>query len=95
MFQNVEVEGERVDERSVDDLLSFINGVDGGTIFLLLPSLLVHFFPFMFVHGICMSYMHGDGTYLTLLQFISSNISIVLDFAMRNNEGVSPDGATI
>lgn len=28
--QNVEVEEERVDERSVDDLLSFINGEDGG-----------------------------------------------------------------
>ena len=30
VFQNVEVEEERVDERSVDDLLSFINGEDGG-----------------------------------------------------------------
>lgn len=30
MFQNVEVDEERVDERSVDDLLSFINGADGG-----------------------------------------------------------------
>ncbi|GAV79314.1 Skp1 domain-containing protein/Skp1_POZ domain-containing protein [Cephalotus follicularis] len=31
MSQNVEVEEERVDERSVDDLLSFINGGDGGS----------------------------------------------------------------
>ncbi|XP_043696690.1 SKP1-like protein 21 isoform X3 [Telopea speciosissima] len=31
MKQNVEVEEERVDERSVDDLLSFINGGDGGS----------------------------------------------------------------
>jgi S-phase kinase-associated protein 1 len=30
MFQNVELEEEHVDERSVDDLLSFINGNDGG-----------------------------------------------------------------
>lgn len=30
IFQNVEVEEERVDERSVDDLLSFINGGEGG-----------------------------------------------------------------
>ncbi|KAF7821878.1 SKP1-like protein 21 isoform X1 [Senna tora] len=30
-LKNVEVEEERVDERSVDDLLSFINGVDGDT----------------------------------------------------------------
>jgi hypothetical protein len=30
MFQNVEVEEEHVDERSVDDLLSFINGNDRG-----------------------------------------------------------------
>ena len=30
MFQNVEVEEDRVDDRSVDDLLSFINGGDGG-----------------------------------------------------------------
>lgn len=30
LFQNVEVEEERVDDRSVDDLLSFINGGDGG-----------------------------------------------------------------
>ncbi|XP_068645665.1 SKP1-like protein 21 isoform X1 [Aristolochia californica] len=30
-LKNVEVEEERVDERSVDDLLSFINGGDGGT----------------------------------------------------------------
>jgi len=30
MFQNVEAEEEHVDERSVDDLLSFINGNDGG-----------------------------------------------------------------
>lgn len=31
IFQNVEVEEQqRVDERSVDDLLSFINGGDGG-----------------------------------------------------------------
>ena len=29
-LQNVEVEEERVDDRSVDDLLSFINGDDGG-----------------------------------------------------------------
>ncbi|XP_015571274.1 SKP1-like protein 21 isoform X8 [Ricinus communis] len=29
MYQNVEVEEERVDERSVDDLLSYINGADG------------------------------------------------------------------
>ena len=36
MFQNVEVEEEHVDERSVDDLLSFINGADGGKSFLLL-----------------------------------------------------------
>lgn len=32
MFQNVEVEEEHVDERSVDDLLSFINGNDGGNL---------------------------------------------------------------
>ena len=31
MLQNVEVEEERVDERSVEDLLTFINGGDGGT----------------------------------------------------------------
>ena len=37
MFQNVEVEEEHVDERSVDDLLSFINGNDGG-----IPLLLVN-----------------------------------------------------
>lgn len=30
MFQNVEVDEELVDDRSVDDLLSFINGDDGG-----------------------------------------------------------------
>lgn len=30
IFQNVEVEEEHVDERSVDDLLSFINGGNGG-----------------------------------------------------------------
>lgn len=30
MFQSVEVEEERVDERSVEDLLTFINGGDGG-----------------------------------------------------------------
>jgi len=30
MFQNVELEEEHVDERSVDDLLSFINGNDAG-----------------------------------------------------------------
>ena len=34
IFQNVEVEEEHVDERSVDDLLSFINGNDGGRAFL-------------------------------------------------------------
>lgn len=28
--QNVEVEEEHVDERSVEDLLTFINGGDGG-----------------------------------------------------------------
>lgn len=28
--QNIEVEEERVDDRSVDDLLSFINGDNGG-----------------------------------------------------------------
>lgn len=32
VFQNVEVEEERVDERSVDDLLSFINGKERGII---------------------------------------------------------------
>jgi hypothetical protein len=30
MFQNVGVEDERADNRSVEDLLSFINGEDGG-----------------------------------------------------------------
>lgn len=30
MFQNIEVEEERVDDRSVDDLLSFINGGHEG-----------------------------------------------------------------
>lgn len=30
MFQNVEAEEDRVDDRSVDDLLSFINGGNGG-----------------------------------------------------------------
>lgn len=30
MFQNVETEEERVDDRSVEDLLSFINGGNGG-----------------------------------------------------------------
>jgi hypothetical protein len=30
MFQSVEAEEERVDDRSVDDLLSFINGGNGG-----------------------------------------------------------------
>lgn len=30
VFQDVEVEEEPKDERSVDDLLSFINGADGG-----------------------------------------------------------------
>lgn len=30
-FQNVEVEAEHVDDRSVDELLSFINGENGGT----------------------------------------------------------------
>ena len=30
MFQDVEVEEERADDRSVEDLLSFINGADGG-----------------------------------------------------------------
>lgn len=30
MFQNVEVEEECVDDRSVDDLLSFINGGNKG-----------------------------------------------------------------
>lgn len=30
VFQDVEVEEEPKDERSVDDLLSFINGPDGG-----------------------------------------------------------------
>ena len=34
MFQNVEAEEEHVDERSVDDLLPFINGNDGGKAFL-------------------------------------------------------------
>lgn len=42
MFQNVEVEEEHVDERSVDDLLSFINGNDRGT-FLLFWILPAHF----------------------------------------------------
>ena len=36
MFQNVEVEEEHVDERSVDDLLSFINGNDGGKLNILI-----------------------------------------------------------
>lgn len=31
MFQNIENEEERVDKRSVDDLLSFINGGDGDS----------------------------------------------------------------
>lgn len=30
IFQSIENEEERVDKRSVDDLLSFINGGDGG-----------------------------------------------------------------
>ena len=30
MLQNVEAEEEHVDDRSVDDLLSFINGGNGG-----------------------------------------------------------------
>lgn len=30
VLQNIEVEEDHVDERSVDDLLSFINGGDGG-----------------------------------------------------------------
>lgn len=30
MFQNVETEEEHVDDRSVEDLLSFINGGNGG-----------------------------------------------------------------
>jgi len=30
VFQDVEVEEEPKDERSVEDLLSFINGADGG-----------------------------------------------------------------
>lgn len=30
MFQNVEIVEEQLDDRSVDDLLSFINGGDGG-----------------------------------------------------------------
>lgn len=32
MFQNAEIEDEHADERSVDDLLSFINGNDGGNL---------------------------------------------------------------
>jgi len=36
MFQNVEVEEEHVDDRSVDDLLSFINGNDGGKLNILI-----------------------------------------------------------
>lgn len=31
VFQNIEVGEEHVDERSVDDLLSFINGGEKGT----------------------------------------------------------------
>ena len=34
VFQNVEIEEERVDDRSVDDLLSFINGGKGGILLL-------------------------------------------------------------
>ena len=37
MFQNVEVEEEHVDERSVDDLLSFINGNDAGKLSIFFP----------------------------------------------------------
>jgi len=33
MFQSVEAEEEHVDKRSVDDLLSFINGDDEGKAF--------------------------------------------------------------
>jgi len=33
MFQSVEVEEEHIDKRSVDDLLSFINGNDEGKTF--------------------------------------------------------------
>lgn len=47
MFQNVEVEEEHVDERSVDDLLSFINGNDGGKLKILI-------FPF-YVFTSCFS----------------------------------------
>lgn len=37
MFQNVEGREEHVDDRSVDDLLSFINGNDGGKISIFCP----------------------------------------------------------
>lgn len=40
VFQNIEVEEAHVDEWSVDDLLSFINGEEKGTFILLFLSYL-------------------------------------------------------
>ena len=57
MFQNVEVEEEHADERSVDDLLSFINGNDEGKAFisLLLLSLLRSVEVFLFYNYLWMT----------------------------------------
>lgn len=43
MFQNAELEGEHVDERSVDDLLSFINGNGEGNLNIFYPCFLWNF----------------------------------------------------
>ena len=46
MSQNVEVEEERVDDRSVDDLLSFINGENGGMLKFCSDLVRLHIFHF-------------------------------------------------
>lgn len=57
MIQNVEVEEERVDERSVEDLLTFINGGDGGTSFPPPQTLLSNTF-LVFFFRTCCNFLH-------------------------------------
>lgn len=47
MSQNIEVEEEHVDNRSVDDLLQFINGDDGGMLKFCSVIVCLHIFNFL------------------------------------------------
>ena len=47
MSQNVEVEEDCVDDRSVDDLLSFINGDNGGMLKFCSDVVCLHLFNFL------------------------------------------------